>query len=682
MKQSPPLFHQFIFLILSFAFPLITFSQGTWEEMNGVGMNQPGSEVPKMREQFGGFNIGSSGYLGMGFVTTDVQPVRQYGDLNKYDPSTMNWTESAGWITDRSYPFSFSISGKGYMGGGLDYFTNIYLRDVWEYNDSTDSWTQKSDFPDSLRFLPFYFSANGKGYLGGGTSYTYYYHDFWEFDPLLNTWTRKPDVNFARRGASSFVIGTDAYVVAGYDSMSTYRHEVFKYDALNDSWSTVASYPDLIYPWSMNCGMALAGKGYIVAQTLYQYDPFTDMWSIKASPPYPSSGFPVAILNYGYMLQSDGGVMRYDPVADSWLETNRSPSHYSLSYGHYNENVVTMIDRAYSAMSYYDPSVDTWTIDSSFANTEWMFSIGDTGYAIRNYNFQKYDPSSGNWTVLNAIPFNPTGMYFAAGGKGYSLFELDSLFQYQHSRSLWEYDPLTDAWTQKSDYPGVQNTTAKTFSIADKGYLVGGVNDSTWIPTKEFWEYDPASDAWTLKANFPGWYFGQYLFATELNSSGYVGFGVDDPTSLQDGKLYRYDPFMDTWILIPTPISVRRRVTGFSLGDYLYIGLGAKRIDQTFADVYFDFWRYEDSTITAIDDMENQDMISLYPNPALANFTLSMNDPGKIDLEIYSISGQRVFSAEVEKKIIIDCSSFPSGIYFARMKTTEGERVKKFLVEK
>ncbi|HMP99674.1 MAG TPA: IPT/TIG domain-containing protein, partial [Cyclobacteriaceae bacterium] len=66
----------------------------------------------------------------------------------------------------RQHPVSFTIGNKSYMGLGTQ--NNLALNDLWEYDFETDTWTQKSDFPGTLRRFAKGFGFNGYGYVGFG----------------------------------------------------------------------------------------------------------------------------------------------------------------------------------------------------------------------------------------------------------------------------------------------------------------------------------------------------------------------------------------------------------------------------------------------------------------------------------------------------------------------------------
>src|SRR5690606_21047736 len=65
---------------------------------------------------------------------------------------------------------------------------------------------------------------------------------------------------------------------------------------------------------------------------------------------------------------------------------------------------------------------------------------------------------------------------FSIGGKGYVCTGYNAS---QNTARLWEYDPATDAWTEKAALPGGARQYASAFAIGDTGYVVGGWNNTT-----------------------------------------------------------------------------------------------------------------------------------------------------------------------------------------------------------
>jgi hypothetical protein len=86
------------------------------------------------------------------------------------------------------------------------------------------------------------------------------------------------------------------------------------------------------------------------------------------------------------------------------------------------------------------------------------------------------------------------------------------------------------------------------------------------------------------------------------------------------------------------------------------------------------------STSTGISEVNGEITVKVFPNPVTDNLTIET--PQKAIIEISNIQGQQIerFSA-TGNKTGIDISSFPSGVYFVKVKTEEGIVLKKFVKE-
>jgi len=127
----------------------------------------------------------------------------------------------------------------------------------------------------------------------------------------------------------------------------------------------------------------------------------------------------------------------------------------------------------------------------------------------------------------------------------------------------WEYDPISDAWTQKASFPGPGRWAGAGFSINGKGYITVGFTGSSY-PTSTF-EFDPLTNNWISKAAFPTT-GRQDVFSFEINNQGFVFGGYGSNAYIN--TLYRYDPGNDAWNLQSTlPSSGRDGVAGFVIGN-------------------------------------------------------------------------------------------------------------------
>jgi hypothetical protein len=105
------------------------------------------------------------------------------------------------------------------------------------------------------------------------------------------------------------------------------------------------------------------------------------------------------------------------------------------------------------------------------------------------------------------------------------------------------------AWTKMADFGGATGRhRAIGLSIGNKGYIGTGHFNGTGVETyySDWWEYDPATNAWSQKADYIGNSgLGDLgLLSIEIPdiNVGYVGLGELDPSSL-----YKYDPATNSW---------------------------------------------------------------------------------------------------------------------------------------
>lgn len=58
---------------------------------------------------------------------------------------------------------------------------------------------------------------------------------------------------------------------------------------------------------------------------------------------------------------------------------------------------------------------------------------------------------------------------------------------------FWEYDPATNTWTQKADFPGTARYGAVAFGVSGKAYIGCG-DDGNYL--KDFYAFNPSSNSW------------------------------------------------------------------------------------------------------------------------------------------------------------------------------------------
>ena len=210
------------------------------------------------------------------------------------------------------------------------------------------------------------------------------------------------------------------------------------------------------------------------------------------------------------------------------------------------------------------------------------FSIGDKGYLGTGYDgnydrkdFWQYDPLLNVWTQkadLNGVA-RRGAVGFSIGDKGYigtGTYFING--SYAYLRDFWEYNSVTNIWTQKANFGGVERGGAVGISIGGKGYIGTGSINAAPGYLSDFWQYDNLSDVWIQKADFGG---GQRFDAVgfAIGNIGYLGTGFNNGVEKKD--FWEYNPITNIWTQKADLWGVPRYgAVGFSIGDYGYIGFG------------------------------------------------------------------------------------------------------------
>ena len=111
-----------------------------------------------------------------------------------------------------------------------------------------------------------------------------------------------------------------------------------------------------------------------------------------------------------------------------------------------------------------------------------------------NEEENKTEDSPGSWTRLNDFPNEGknASLAFSINGKGYWAFGFNPTSG--HMKEVWSYDPSTDSWDQKRDFP---------FGLHPEAVAVANGKAYVLMYSGMLYEYDPSSDSWKEKALIP-----------------------------------------------------------------------------------------------------------------------------------------------------------------------------------
>ena len=136
---------------------------------------------------------------------------------------------------------------------------------------------------------------------------------------------------------------------------------------------------------------------------------------------------------------------------------------------------------------------------------------------------EEFDPVTNAWTRKTDMPIARGGMsssvvdgrIYAIGGGSDDGFSI-----------VAECDPVTDTWTRKADMPTPRRWLA-TCAVNGRIYAIGGLTSDAVQGTRTVEEYDPATDTWARKADMPMGLWA--LCANVVNDRIYVIGGTDRP---------------------------------------------------------------------------------------------------------------------------------------------------------
>lgn len=235
------------------------------------------------------------------------------------------------------------------------------------------------------------------------------------------------------------------------------------------------------------------------------------------------------------------------------------------------------------------------TIGGGARSSACSFSIGSAAFVatgLDSNSFKRsmwmYNPATDIWTQMTSLG-NSTGqglernvaMSFSIGNKGYVVGGQGSN---PYFSDTWEWDLATDTWSQKQSFTGGGRRAGVGFAINGKGYV--GLGQSSTGLRNDMWEYNPTTNQWTAKANFPGT-ARRFPACFVIANVAYIGTG-DDGAFKSD--MFAFDPAANSWTAKASFAGTPRYSTvSFSLFGKGYIGLGYDNTLQNTDDI----WEYD-----------------------------------------------------------------------------------------
>jgi len=428
-------------------------------------------------------------------------------------------------------------------------------------------------------------------------------------------------------GGSNAEVATDirqtfdgGYIVAGYSNSNDGAGEVSGNHGLFDYWVVKLSVAGSI-EWQRSYGGSMVDVAYSIRQT-------TD------------SGYIVA----GYSFSSDGQVTGSHDSCDAWI-VKLFPSGNiqwgkSLGGSRFDEaqSVEQTADGGYIITGTTNSSdgdittnhggEDLWVVKLSDTGTiQWQRTFGDTGSDVGQAIQQTFDSGYIIAGYSNSTAGDVTGNH---GGFDYWILKISSSGDIQ-----WQ-----------NNYGGSNDEIASAIQqTTDSGYIVAG---TTFSDDSEVTANYGLSDAWIIKLSSSGGLLWQKSFG---------GSDYDNAHAIQQTSDSGFIITGNTW-------SVDSGITDDHGGpDFWVVKLGFNvPVDTTTA-------------VVAIKPVSNT--ISIYPNPATQNVTITAS--AKInDVTITNLFGQTVHAQKYNsQQVDIDVAGLPAGVYFMKMNDNEMRKLVK-----
>ncbi len=196
----------------------------------------------------------------------------------------------------------------------------------------------------------------------------------------------------------------------------------------------------------------------------------------------------------------------------------------------------------------YDIASNTWAAIADFRGTSRRgavaFNSTTSGYVGTGFDgdndkkdFWKYSPNTDSWDELvgfggnkrrDATTFTINDKLYLGTGVSNGILQTD----------LWVFDLNTERWSplldldDDDDY-GIIRSNAVGFTIGGKGYVACGSSEAG--VTNSVWEYDPSTDIWEEKTGYEG-FTREGAIAIYNETQAFVSLGRSGSLYLDDNR--------------------------------------------------------------------------------------------------------------------------------------------------
>jgi hypothetical protein len=273
--------------------------------------------------------IAATSFQNIGLIIGGLDEFGFKRKMYSYSPFQDDWDEqvSLGGISgeglERGSACAFTLSHenmqKAYVCLGQTQ-TVAYMKDLWEFNPQTETWSQKANFSGTARRQSVCFTTGNKAYVGTGEDAIGLKKDFYAFDPVTNSWTQVADfAGTSRRDAVAFELNGYGFVGTGDDGIL--KKDLWMYDVQSDTWIDKANFPGTARAGAVAWGaftVAYLGTGEDAngefKNDLYEYNYYLNAWVQRANMPAPGrkNAFAFYINGVSYVGAGYNGIFLED----------------------------------------------------------------------------------------------------------------------------------------------------------------------------------------------------------------------------------------------------------------------------------------------------------------------------------------------------------------------------------
>ncbi len=646
------------------------------------------------------FTIGDNIYMVSGATAhAQVNPKGLTNSVWQYNTTTDTWIQKNDFPGVAVYGASgFAIDTFGYVVNGWDSTgSGSGPSTLWRYDASTDTWTTKASFTGSTRYACGVFTANNKAYISCG--FKPYLNELYEYDPAGDSWSQKASLpGTPRENPIAFSVNNYGYVGMGatYDADnggSYTASDFYKYDPTADSWTLLNNFPgDPIqagYTFILNGEVYLAGglnEGNITYSVgsstgVTKYSPSTDTWSNWGLFPDTSIFLGASATAGGAGFMGLGATNWFQfPIVKTFWRFGPGTAPYSCDAtitGVFASNAA----RNFQAMGNFSPDAQVlWNFDdgSTDAGTSVMHSFLHAGTFVVSLNIIDTSGANCNVTVYDTVVIsNISNCTVSIGntsiGNNYTLYA-----------NITGIAPYTYLWTSPNDTSFLETSPDPLVVLSQNvpdSFCVA-ITDNTGCIANACQQYEYVVDTILCATylyiypdgNVPGLYYVDiyHLGAMPASYSWDFGDGYYSSDSLPDHS-YDYPGAYDVCLTITDSNNCSSSYCDSIFYSYKMGGGPMSHMHAVQVAT--------PTTTTGIQDIKEQAVIAVYPNPANTELNISVAGNKADKAIIYSIDGQKVQEMEFHGLTnTIDISQLAAGMYIINIKfggnTSEAKFIK------